>query len=102
MKDFFLTSLGRLRLIAFIEGTSYLLILFVTMPLKYMMDMGTPNKYVGMLHGVFFIWYVIAVIMASYDFKWNTRTLFLALLASIIPFGTFWADAKIFSKEQVA
>jgi integral membrane protein len=94
------TEIGQLRIIAFIEGTSFLLILFVTMPLKYFMEMPEPNKVIGMLHGVLFILYILAVIQGKYSFKWDGKTTFWALLASVIPFGTFWADAKYFKKVQ--
>ena len=95
------TQLGRLRLLAFIEGVSFLLILFVTMPLKYGFQMGEPNKIVGMAHGVLFILYVVAVIQISMDEQWLKKKTFLALLASVIPFGTFWADKKLFRSENV-
>lgn len=94
------TEIGRLRLLALLEGISFLIILFVTMPLKYFMDAPMPNKVVGMAHGVLFILYIVAVIVGQFTFRWDIKTTFLSLLASIIPFGTFWADAKIFSKHE--
>ena len=96
MIELFKTQLGRLRILAFIEGVSFLLILFVTMPLKYGLQMGEPNKIIGMAHGVLFILYVVAVIQISMDEQWLKKKTFLALLASVIPFGTFWADKKLF------
>ena len=62
------TELGRLRLIAFLEGTSLLLILFVTMPLKYIFEYPQANMVVGMFHGVLFLLYVLAVIRAKIEF----------------------------------
>lgn len=93
------TSLGRLRIIGFIEGISFLLILFVTMPLKYLYSMGEPNKVIGMVHGLLFVLYIYAVMQVSFDRKWNFKRSFLAVLASIVPFGTFWADKKLFREE---
>jgi integral membrane protein len=92
------TEIGRLRIIAFIEGVSFLIILFITMPLKYGMDINGPNKVIGMLHGVLFVLYVLAVIQAKFTYNWNLKTVIWSLLASIIPFGTFWADKKYFVK----
>ena len=94
------TQLGRLRLMAYIEGTSFLLILFVTMPLKYTFDYPQPNKVVGLIHGLFFIMYVYAVIQIRIDEGWSLKKTTLALLASIIPFGTFWADKKLFLQNE--
>jgi len=90
------TQLGRLRILAFVEGASFLVILFITMPLKYMLDIPEPNKVIGMLHGVLFIAYVYAVVHITVDEKWNMKKMSLSLLAAIIPFGTFWADKKLF------
>lgn len=102
MADYFKTNLGFLRLIAFLEGMSYLVILFITMPMKYLFDMPAPTRPVGMAHGVLFIVYVVLVLIVRSKYKWPLLTTFWALLASIIPFGTFVADAKIFKKSQKA
>ena len=90
------TQLGRLRLMAYIEGISLLFILFVTMPLKYGFNYPEPNKVIGLIHGLFFIMYVFAVVQIKIEQQWGSRKTFLALLASVIPFGTFWADKKLF------
>jgi integral membrane protein len=92
----FNSTIKRLRVIALIEGVSLLVILFITMPLKYLMEMPQPNYVIGMMHGVFFILYVALVIQAESIFKWGSKNTLLALAASVIPFGTFWADKKIF------
>lgn len=94
------TQIGRLRVIAFIEGVSFLIILFVTMPLKYYAAMPQPNKVIGMIHGVLFLYYVISVIQTKIAYSWNWQKTGLALLASIIPFGTFWADVKLFREDK--
>lgn len=90
------TQIGRLRILAFVEGVSFLILLFVTMPLKYGFGMPGPNKVFGMVHGLLFVLYVLAVIQAKIEQDWPVKKMLLALLASIIPFGTFWADVKLF------
>ena len=42
------------------------------------------------------MWYVIAVLVAKAEFRLSLKITALALLASLVPFGTFYADAKIF------
>ncbi|MCU0354732.1 MAG: DUF3817 domain-containing protein [Cytophagales bacterium] len=96
MIDLLKTQIGRLRILAFVEGVSFLVILFVTMPLKYAFQMPQPNKVFGMAHGLLFVLYVFAVIQVRIEQNWSFKKTGLALLASIIPFGTFWADAKLF------
>ena len=102
MANYFKTSLGFLRLTAFVEGMSFLVILFITMPMKYLFDIPEPTRPVGMAHGVLFILYVALVLLVQAKHKWSLKTTFWALFASIIPFGTFVADAKIFKKSQKA
>lgn len=87
-----------LRLVAFTEGVSYLVILFITMPLKYIWDIPKPTFYVGTIHGALFIAYILLVIAVQKKKKWNLLQLALILIASLIPFATFWADKKYFRK----
>lgn len=89
------TPLDRLRIIAFIEGCSYLL-LGITMVLKYKFSMPQPNYIVGLAHGIFFILYIFLLIQVSILYRWNLFKIFMAVLASLIPFGTFYADKVIF------
>lgn len=90
------TQLGRLRVLAFVEGVSFLLILFVTMPLKYFFYQPEPNKIIGMGHGVLFIAYCLLVLVVGINREWSWKVIGLSLVASIVPFGTFWADKKYF------
>ncbi|MFT4685831.1 MAG: integral membrane protein [Neolewinella sp.] len=96
MQQLLSRQLGLLRVLAFIEGVSFLLILFVTMPLKYFFDMPEPNKAIGMVHGLLFISYCLLVLAVGISREWGWKKLVLGLLASIVPFGTFWADVKLF------
>lgn len=100
MNDLFKTQIGRFRIIAFTEGVSFLLILFITMPLKYIWDIPGPNKIIGMAHGVLFILYVMAVFQLKLTTEWRNRKMFLSLLASIIPFGTFYVTAKLLPEDS--
>jgi integral membrane protein len=93
-------TLGRLRVIGFIEGVSFLMILFITMPLKYIYHQPEWNQKVGMLHGILFVLYVLTVIQTKIEYDWSWRKTIWALLASIIPFGTFWADQKLFNDHR--
>ncbi len=82
------------KITALLEGISYLLILGVTMPLKYIWDNGTPNQIIGMAHGFLFLLYIVLAIMIKPERQWSNKTLAVVLLCSIIPFGTFWMDRK--------
>ncbi|MFN5878204.1 MAG: DUF3817 domain-containing protein [Flavobacteriales bacterium] len=88
------TILGQLQLLAILEGISYISF-GLTMPLKYMMDIKGPNYVVGMAHGVLFIAYCMWVVLLHKDKKLPLKTTGLLLIASLIPFMTFWAEKKI-------
>lgn len=88
--------LGTLRVVGVLEGISYLLLLGICMPLKYIFDMPEFTRPVGMAHGVLFVGYCILVLIVGYQKKWSLSNIFWALIASLLPFGTFVADKKIF------
>jgi integral membrane protein len=88
------TPIGRLRLIGFIEGWSYLILLGVAMPLKYWAGMPLAVRIVGSAHGALFILFFAAVAEVSIKRPWKSAKFWgLAFVASIIPFGTFVFDA---------
>jgi integral membrane protein len=91
-------AFSRFRLVAFLEGCSYLL-LAVTMPLKYNLGMKMPNYIVGMAHGVLFILYVVLLIQVAAQYKWGFKKIIVSFIASLLPFGTFWAAKKVYPKE---
>ena len=92
------TVLGQLRILAILEGISYLL-LVPTVILKYGFDMGLPNKIVGSIHGVLFILYCIWVVYYAKKKQWTLMKTLISLAASLIPFATFIVDQKILKIE---
>jgi integral membrane protein len=88
------TSIQLLKIIAILEGISYLLFA-VTVPLKKIYNYHWPNKIVGMSHGILFIAYIILVFLNTRKEKWSWKTSLYLYVASIIPFGTFVAEKKI-------
>lgn len=91
--------LNQLRLLAWIEGFTFIA-LGVTMPMKYIYGMKEPNYVVGMLHGVFFILYIIYVFLVGFQQKFSLTKIFICCVASLIPFGTFWIDANYLKKTD--
>lgn len=83
------------RITAFLEGLSYILLLFVAMPIKYQMGDPTYVQMLGMPHGLFFMAYVFLAVYLKPQYDWDTKTFMLVLAASIIPFGTFYVDRKV-------
>lgn len=92
----FKTNLGLLRVIGLLEGVSYLVLIGIAMPLKYIWDKPEMIYSTGMAHGLLFVLYIFFVLLVGYQYKWSFINIFWALLASLVPFGTFIADKKLF------
>jgi integral membrane protein len=88
-------ALHALRWIGIAEGTSFLLLLGIAMPLKYIWHMEQLIFPVGLAHGVLFVAYVFATLLVAALRKWPLSWVGLAVLASLLPFGPFVFDRKI-------
>ncbi len=82
------------KIIALLEGVSYILLLFVGVPLKYIGDNDVLVKLLGMPHGILFVAYVILALAIRSLLDWDLKTTFIVLIASILPFGTFYINKK--------
>ncbi len=82
------------RIVAFFEGVSYILLLFIATPIKYFMDDRQYVEMLGLPHGILFMTYVVLAFMLKKDMGWTDKQFRNVLLASIIPFGTFYIDKK--------
>ena len=83
------------RITAFLEGLSFILLLFVAMPIKYKMGDDSYVNMLGMTHGLLFMAYVFLAVYFRPQFNWDTKTFLLVLAASVIPFGTFYEDRRV-------
>jgi integral membrane protein len=86
------------RVISFLEGLSYVLLLFIATPIKYLANDPQYVKILGMPHGLLFMLYIILAFMLKQENKWFKENFKKVMLASIIPFGTFYLDHKHLSK----
>ncbi len=83
------TQLKRFKTIGILEAISFLLLLGIAMPLKYMMDMPLAVKYVGWAHGLLFMAYIVGLYLAADEQKWGFKTIALGFIAALLPFGPF-------------
>ena len=82
------------RIIAFLEGVSYILLMTIGLYFKYQLGDPTYVKLLGMPHGVLFVSYIVLAFLLKESEKWNKTELFIVLVCSILPFGTFYIDNK--------
>lgn len=86
--------ISRFKAVALAEGVSFLLLLGVAMPLKYVWDMPLFVKYVGWAHGLLFIAYFVLAVPLFTKLKWPIERIYGLILASLLPFGTFVMERK--------
>lgn len=84
--------------IGFWEGISYLLLLGVAMPMKYLGGMPKAVSYTGMVHGILFIAFILLVIQAQSNQQITRKQALFLGLASILPFGTFFLERIVLKK----
>jgi integral membrane protein len=95
------TAIGRFRLVAISEGISYLLLLFVAMPLKYLAGWPEGVTYVGWVHGLLFVLYILTLIGAKFSLDWGIKKTAIAFFASLLPFATFILDKSLQKEEKL-
>lgn len=99
MKRYFTSSLGRLRLLSYAEGTSLILLICIAVPLKHYGNNPTAVKLLGPLHGALFVLFVMNAVAVGIERRWAFRQFTgKLLLACFIPFGTFYMDKRYLSK----
>ena len=99
MTKFFKTKIGRLRIVALLEGLSLIVLVGIAVPLKYAFQEPALVKTIGPIHGLLFLIFVINTVSVGIEYNWKFQeTTWKVLLACVIPFGTFYIDCKILSK----
>lgn len=88
-------TIKTLRIVGFLEGLSFLLLLFIAMPLKYIWGNPILVKFVGMGHGILFILFLAVLFAVCEKQKWSIKMFILGFIASILPFGPFVFDHKL-------
>lgn len=91
-----------LSILAILEGISYLLLLGVCMPLKYIFGIPEPTYPVGLAHGVLFVAYCAMVVFVAISMKWKAKTTLTALAASLLPFAPFVVEKRILREYTVS
>lgn len=87
-------SVRTFRIISTLDAISFLLLLGIAMPLKYIWGWPQMVQVVGMAHGVLFLIYLIGAYFMKEKLQWSWGTLFIVMLCSVLPFGPFYAERK--------
>ena len=89
------SDISRLRTASILEGLSYLILLVIAMPLKYIYDYPLAVRIVGMGQGILCVILILAIFKAHLNYKWSYRFSTQIFIASLIPLGAFWMDLKL-------
>ena len=89
------TSIGRLRVIGIIEGLSFLLLVFIAMPLKYIWGDPSMVTAVGRVHGLLWVIFCFALVDTKAKKNWTIKQALVPFIASMLPFGPFIIDRKL-------
>nr|WP_170134765.1 DUF3817 domain-containing protein [Marinirhabdus gelatinilytica] len=87
-------SVKTFKIVSTLEAISFLVLLGIAMPLKYIWDMPQMVRVVGMAHGILFIAYIIGAYLMKEKLNWSWGTLAIVMLCSVLPFGPFYAEKK--------
>jgi integral membrane protein len=90
-----MTNIHFFRRLAFLEGLSLIILVFIAMPNKYLGDNPLPVRYVGMIHGVLFILFAFNLLMIHIKFKWTVFFSAKAFISAFVPFGMIYLDKKL-------
>lgn len=94
-----MSTIRQLRIVGIAEGVSFIVLLFIAMPLKYAAGYPLAVTVVGSIHGLLFILYLIAMTRALIEHKWGKKKIFEVFVASLYPGGTFLLDRKLRVEE---
>jgi integral membrane protein len=95
-------AVHRFRRVAYVEGISYVALLFIAMPLKYFAGFPIAVRVVGLVHGLLFIAYVVTLWLAASEARWSFKKSAVAFLASLIPFATFPLEKHLRTEAAAA
>jgi integral membrane protein len=94
-------TISLLRKAGIAEGISFLVLLLIAMPLKYIWDWPLAVKYVGWAHGLLFVIYVSMAYYAKEVYNWSFFKFIKAFIAAWLPLGTFVFDKELKKDEAI-
>jgi len=95
-------KLSWLRKAGIAEGISFLVLLGIAMPLKYIFHQPMAVKIFGWAHGILFIGFLVLAWEVKTDRNKSLKWFATAFLAAIIPTGTFFFDKKLKEEEKIS
>jgi len=95
-------KLSLLRKAGIAEGISFLVLIGIAMPLKYLLHQPMAVKICGWIHGILFVTFLFLAYEVKTDRNRSLKWFATAFLAAIIPTGTFFFDKKLKEEEKIS
>ena len=102
MPNLWSSPIGRLRAVALTEGISFLVLLGIAMPLKYLAGMPLAVKIAGWIHGILFIAVCYVLSRTAAELSWPRRQVITVVIAALLPFGPFVIDRRLARLDRAA
>lgn len=80
--------------VSILEGISFLVLLLIAMPLKYIWEAPEMVEIVGMAHGILFVAYILGAFLLFKSLSWSYKTLLIVCVSSVLPMGPFYVEKK--------
>jgi len=94
-----MSELKKFRLINKIEGYSFIILLFIAMPLKYSFGFPIATKIIGMIHGLLFMMFIYQLIESMREVPFSKKEALYYFILSLVPFGSFYTEKLCQVKE---
>lgn len=93
-------AVGQFRVVSLLEGMSYVWLMGIAMPLKYVWGQPEMVSLAGRIHGALFVLFVVALARAWSEASWNWRRAAVAMVASMVPLGAFWLEWRFREEDR--
>jgi integral membrane protein len=94
------SEVGQFRLVSLLEGLSYIVLVGVAVPLKYLAHDPSWVRVLGRVHGALFVLFVLALARAATAAPWTFSRVALAMGSSMVPFGALWFEREMRREEE--
>jgi len=92
---------GQADISSFFHKSIFILVALIFTVLGKFMANLKPNYFIGMLHGLLFLTYLVLLLQVATENKWSLKKIFLSFIAALLPFGTFYAAKTLYPAETV-
>ena len=97
-----MSDLKKFLMINKIEGYSFIVLIFLAMPLKYIMGFPIATKIAGILHGILFMLFIYQLLETKSDMGFGKKETLWYFILSLVPFGSFYTDKLLKTKYALS